>query len=224
MTTTSDATNLVPINENLELTIPFYGIASFYGETLQEPRGLNAFIKNIEKAVRTCHEYSRYRTYLFENFDMEKCSILRELSEEEIKYAELELHHYPLTLYDIVEIFVNKAMQDNTRLTTMSIANTVVAMHWRGVIGLVPLLKTFHEAVHANQLQIDPRWVYGDWVQFLRENTPIPQHIADKLRLEYETYSYAAITELNTSSLMVSAKCWSALAPNVTDLLTTDRS
>jgi hypothetical protein len=196
-----------------------YGTRAFYHGALDDEKGRVSFIKEVVSQVRRCPEMSRYRGFLTENVQMDRCSVLSGLSAEESLAAGLELHHHPLTLYDVAELVLGKMEVDGDRITTMSVANRVMALHWQGKVGLVPLTGSLHELAHAGQLAIDPRSVYGDWPALLEAHSAgLTEHLADKLRAEVSSWRGDA-AERNARLLEVIPQRWSALPPTRQSLL-----
>lgn len=197
-----------------------YGTAGFYGDALFDDKGRTAFIKEVVSQVRKCPEYARYRSFLLENLDMGRCAILSNLNEEEVGAAGLELHHCPLTLYDICELVLGQMQVDEMRITTFAVANRVMAYHWRGMVGLVPLTGTLHEAVHAGQLYVDPRSIFGNWQMLLDENrSGLTEHLVEKLRAMSSTWGTEEAAEANARALQVSLQKWTLNAPTAANLL-----
>lgn len=197
-----------------------YGTASFYGETLEDEKGRVDFIRGVERLVRHCIEMKRYRVFLSENLDMGRCSVLTGLSEEDCAAAGVELHHHPLTLFDVVELVLGQMEADGDRLTSLSVAQRVMAEHWLGRVGLVPLTKSLHEMVHAGQLHIDPRMVYGDWAGLLDSyRSGITEHLAAKLRAEAATWGNPALAASNAALLEVLPQRWAVNPPTAARML-----
>jgi hypothetical protein len=202
------------------LLVAPYGEMSFYGDALYDDKARVKFIKTIVAVVRKCPEYARYRSFLIENLDMDRCSILSELSPEEVTAAGLELHHAPLALYDITELVLGQMQVDEVRLTTFAVANRVMAYHWRGMVGLVPLTQTIHEAVHAGQVHVNPRSIFGNWQALLDENRGgITEHLAEKMRAIAASWDSEEAQEQNVRALTIGLQRWTVAAPNAAALL-----
>jgi len=170
-------------DENCELLKTTYGQRDFFSFELDErEKKRPKFIKRVEKIVRTSFEMKNYTNCLKENFNLRHCSLLSSLTKEELSGIDIELHHYPLTLYDICEIILIKIETLKTCLTPLTIAEEVVYMHYKNFIGLVPLSRTMHEAVHDGQLFLNPSHIFGDWKEFINLYKEfIPSHIKEKL-------------------------------------------
>jgi hypothetical protein len=197
-----------------------YGEGSFYGDALYDDKARTKFIKTIVAMVRKCPEYARYRTFLLENLDMNRCSILSDLTPEEVSAAGLEIHHAPLALYDIAELILGQMQVDQERITTFSVANRIMAYHWKGYVGLVPLTQTIHEAVHAGQVHVDPRTIFGNWPALLDENRGgLTEHLAEKMRAIASSWGSDEAREQNARALSVSLQRWAVEAPTAAVLL-----
>ena len=81
----------------------------------------------------------------------------------------MEFHHYPFTLYDIVTIVMNSHVINKTPFTSFSIAKEVMQLHYRNIIGLVPLTKTTHELAHEGEIFLSTKQVFGNYKQFISE-------------------------------------------------------
>jgi hypothetical protein len=208
-------------NEELNVAlITNYGEPTFYGDALFDTKARTAFIKGIVSTVRKCPEYARYRTFILENLDMSTCSILSNLTPEEVSAAGLEIHHAPLALYDIVELVLGQMQVDRVRLTTFAVANRVMAYHWKGMVGLVPLVQMLHEAVHAGQLHVDPRSIFGNWQGLIDENRAgLTEHLADKIRAIALSWDSDAAKEQNAKALKINLQRWTAIPVTRANLL-----
>lgn len=195
-----------------------YGSSQSYD--LSDAKGAKAFITTCVQTVRRCPEYTRYRDFLVENMDMGSCAILSGLSAEESAAAALELHHCPLALYDVCELILGQMLVDKVRITTFSVANRVMAYHWKGMVGLIPLTKTIHEAVHSGQVHVDPRSIFGNWVGLIDENRGgLSEHLADKLKAVSSSWGTDEAREQNARALAMSLERWNSLPATVAGLL-----
>ncbi|QXN67837.1 hypothetical protein FPHOBKDP_00083 [Listeria phage LPJP1] len=130
---------------------------SFYIKSL-DSKSMNKFIKNIESLIRTSLEYSRYIGYLSTVQNINTDAIMANINSDD---ASLEFHHYPFTLYDIVEIVINKniALQEN--FTSISIAREVLKLHYDNMIGLSRVSRTVHQLAHAGEIFIPLDSIFG---------------------------------------------------------------
>ena len=146
---------------------------AFFEEAFMTDRVVTAeemvrFIKKIEALVRGSREYKAWVGHLRQDVGLTRCSFLSGLdySTDEVG---LEMHHCPLTLYEIVEIVQNHRFARGHAVTSLSVADEVMRVHLDGHVGVVPLSKTVHKLVHAGTLAVHPLQIHGDWMQFLRD-------------------------------------------------------
>lgn len=165
-------------------------------EELSEKR-----IKKLESMIRSSFEYKNYITYIKEELDITTCALMEGLNVKELSVS-LELHHTPFTLYDIVEIITRKLFDDakvGEKISNFDIAKQVMKEHYMGTIGLVPLSKTMHEAVHNNAVVVPVNKIYGDFRKFIQKyhefiDIDKLEHIANLLRYS-ETSANQKTTE-----------------------------
>jgi hypothetical protein len=147
--------------------------AGFFQEAFMTDRIVTAeesvrFIKKIETLIRTSPEYSRWVSHLRIDLGMNHCSFMSglDMSGGEIG---LEMHHCPLTLYTLVETVINHRLARGQAVTSMTVADEVMQMHFEDKVGVVPLASSIHKLVHNGTLHIHPSQVHGDWIGFLRD-------------------------------------------------------
>jgi len=145
-----------------------YGTPDFYEDWLSDEKQFSRLIKKVEMIIRKSPELKYYIQYLKDELDMSSCFFYKNLSNED---ATIELHHYPFTLYDLTEIVTTKAIKGKNKFefSTFAIAEEVVALHYRNIVGLVPLSITLHQLAHSGNIFIPMRAVFGDIKIFLTE-------------------------------------------------------
>lgn len=136
---------------------------------LQDDKSYKKLIKNIESIVRTSFEYQEFRDYLLNEMDMTQCAFLEGLDMKDSRRIKVELHHAPFTLYDIVEIVVNKHKTLRGIINLLDIAEEVMRLHYSGKVGLIPLSTTVHELVHSGVVFVPVHYVYGKFSTFFEE-------------------------------------------------------
>ena len=82
--------------------------ASMLVPDLNDAISKTKFIKNVERVVRGSLEYKKYIGFLRNNLNLTKCRFLENVDTANLKKTHIEMHHYPFTLYDIVEIVSDK--------------------------------------------------------------------------------------------------------------------
>lgn len=140
----------------------FLGKFYFHGIETKE---IKQFIKNVEKLVRTSDSYKKYIGYLGTQ-GLTHDVTMKNITQDK---ATLEFHHYPFTLYDIVEIIVNYHMKKNDRFTSLSIAEEVIECHFENLIGVARLSKTNHQLTHSGCLFIPLASVFGNVNKFVEK-------------------------------------------------------
>lgn len=127
-------------------------------------------IKRIERIVRGSGEYRDYIAFLRQNIGMDACAFFNNVSKQSNKKVRIEVHHTPLTLYDITKIVVEKYIQTGEEIDDLLIAEEVTRIHYNNQVGLIPLSKTLHEVVHnSDKLTIPMYMIFGNYAKFLRE-------------------------------------------------------
>ena len=144
------------------------------------------FVKRIEKIVRSSLEYKDYIAFLKDNVDMTACKFFNNVDGLDNRRIKIEIHHEPLTLYDIVNVVVEKWLVEGIPLNDLYIADEVMRLHYENKVGLIPLSKTVHQLVHnSDDIIIPLPMVYGNYTAFLNEyadfiESGVPE-IIDKL-------------------------------------------
>ena len=129
----------------------------------------NAFIKNIESIIRNSFEYRKFIHYLKKEAKLSYCSLMGNLSEEFYNKISIEMHHHPVTLYDLVDTVLNKTLKEEREFTKFSIANEVMELHFNLKIGIVPLTTTAHQLAHSDSMVIEIKDIHGDFFSFIEE-------------------------------------------------------
>ena len=127
------------------------------------------YIKYIEKLIRTSYEYKEYISYLTEVCEMDFCSFFNNISKDLIKKMKIEIHHEPFTLYDIVNIVLRRFMKNEEDINEYDLANEVLSLHFKGMVGLIPLSITVHQLVHAGKVFIPLQYLDDGFLYFYHE-------------------------------------------------------
>lgn len=149
--------NIIPIEANQNpgiITInqiPEYDIEDY---DIYDDKDFKKYIQDIEKMVRQSFEYKQFIYYLRNYMDMGKSYFFKDLSSNERSKIKIEIHHTPFDLYTIVLIVFNKRLFYNEDLSVEMVAKEVMEIHYKCMIGLVPLTQTEHELVHNKYLFI----------------------------------------------------------------------
>lgn len=131
-------------------------------------RQKDKLIKTIEKYVRSSLEYKDFIKFLREFIDMNNCEFFQNLDAKG-KKGFLQIHHEPYDLYTITDIVLTKQHKELGYIDELLVAEEVMRIHYRGLVGLIPLSITCHELVHDGKLAVPLDCVYGMFVEFTRE-------------------------------------------------------
>ena len=81
----------------------------------------------------------------------------------------IQIHHEPFDLFSITQIVMNRQEKELGYINELQVAEEVMRLHYRGLVGLIPLSVTAHELVHDGKLIVPLNCVYGKFVQFVKE-------------------------------------------------------
>ena len=136
-----------------------YYFQDFYDESL-----IKKFIKSTESLIRHSREYTDYLALLKTNYNILNYDNLQSnISDAD---ASIEIHHYPFTLYEIVDIVMTYHTAKKEDFTSFSLAEEIMDLHFKHKIGFVPLTTTNHELAHDNGVFISFKQVFGNWEDF----------------------------------------------------------
>lgn len=144
-------------------------------------------IKHIENAIiRPSIEYKSYIKFLREKIDMNKCSFWGAVSNENSKRVKIEIHHSPLTLFDITSIVAEKQIHERGEFNYFEIAKEVMSLHYQCKVGLIPLSSTIHSMVHNGTIFIPLYCPRGNFLSFIDEYSQyISRDLTDMLEDAY---------------------------------------
>lgn len=169
--------------------IPEYNLYDF---DLSDEKSFRKYIQTIEKTVRTSFEYRQMVQYLREYMDMNKCAFYENVNNIDTTKVHIEIHHEPLSLYDICLIVYNKRVAFNEPLDEEFVAKEVMYLHYNLMVGLIPLAETVHQLVHAQYLFVPTTAVLGKYREFVNRYEPymIPEQIETLDHIEEATKTY----------------------------------
>lgn len=140
----------------------------FYFDDFFDDGKLKKFVSNIESSIRKSDEYSNYIAGIRTGYGIDKCAIFGNISPD--KEIDLEFHHYPLTLYDIVYTEVYKAIEKGEKINSFIITERVLKLHYEHKVGLVSLSTLAHKLAHTGDIFINLNSVFGKYQEYLEEN------------------------------------------------------
>lgn len=157
-------TSLDKTNPSIQAEGDIVNKASLYFEDYLDAAKLKRFIKKVEKAIRSSDAYSNYIGNLRNEKGFVNCAVRGNITSED---ASIEFHHYPFTLYNICNAVIMKHLINNEKFNSFSIANEVLELHSKNLVGLVPLCITEHQLVHDGVQSIPLKSVYGKVNEFV---------------------------------------------------------
>lgn len=154
-----------------------------YNITLATDRDQIKFIKRVETLVRTSMEYRDYINFLKDYVNMKHCAFFNNIENSQGSKVRIEIHHEPLTLFDIVQTVLNKHLDEGIPINDLFIADEVMELHYKNQVGLIPLSKSVHQIVHnGTDIIIPLNMVYGEYAKFIEEyNDYLDESVVSKL-------------------------------------------
>lgn len=155
-------------NDNIEVMVIDNPGEYEYQENYETDTEKEAIVKQAEALCRASMEYSDYIAYLRSNVGMDACAFFNNISKTNSKKIRIEVHHAPLTLFDIIKLVLDRAIRTGDEINPMLLAEEATRIHYMNQVGLIPLSKTLHEVVHNSDKLVIPMYmVYGDFRAFL---------------------------------------------------------
>ena len=156
---------------------------------LDDDKEYEKYVRTVEREVRGSFEYKELIKYLRENMGMDKCAVLKDVTNRESYSIKIEIHHYPFSLRDIVDIVTRKRQYYNEPVEVEMVAKEVMMLHYKLIIGLIPLSETVHELVHSSRLFIPVDRVVGRYNIFIDIYKPFcsPEQLDTIQRMEKYT-------------------------------------
>ena len=163
-----------------------------YDFDLNDDKSFRKYIQTIEKVVRNSFEYKAMVEFLREYMDMNQCAFYSKLTNTDNTKIRIEIHHEPLSLYDICLIIYNKRVAFNEPLDEEYVAKEVMYIHYNLMVGLIPFAETVHELVHAQYLFVPTTAVLGKYRDFVNcyRDFMLPEQIDVLEKIEDATKYY----------------------------------
>lgn len=161
-------------HHNLPSTIKLENVQDYDIECycLEDEKEFNKFINDTERDIRRSYEYREFIKYIRDNMQMNKCAFLEGVTNEETFDIKIEIHHYPFSLHDIVEIVLKKRLYYKESTSKFMVAKEVMSLHYKLVVGLIPLSQTVHELAHSGKLFVPSDKVVGRYNMFVNLYKP----------------------------------------------------
>lgn len=163
-------------NEKIEYRVITEVPEEVYKESIGTDVEKIKLIKRVERMVRSSGEYRDYTFFLRNNMNMNACAFFNNISKTTSSRIKVEIHHAPLTLFDICMIILERAIAEGDEINDCLLAEEAARAHYNNCVGLIPLSKTLHELAHpkgdSEPLVIPLYMVYGNYLEFLKEYKP----------------------------------------------------
>ena len=134
---------------------------------LLEEKSFKKYISDLERSVRNSFEYRELIAYLKNTEGMDVCSFLDNVTSRDNTKVKIEIHHSPLTLYDICLAVFRKRQQRKESTNLEAVAQEIMYLHYIGWVGLIPLSATVHDMVHNQYLFVPTDRVRGNYKAFV---------------------------------------------------------
>lgn len=184
--------NIKSVDGNKILSDQSIYAESFYFQDYFDDQATKRFIKNTEKMIRMSNDYKAYIAQIKNVFTLTKDNILSNITDSE---ASIEMHHYPFSLYDIVDAVMSTHIMDDKQFTSFSLADEILQLHFDHKIGLVPLSITTHELAHDGEIFLRKDQIFGQYEEFAKiYDKGIAIDLKEKMkRIAEETKKGAAV-------------------------------
>jgi hypothetical protein len=214
---------------NTQKTIKFGTIPEFDFITydLDDEKEFTRYLKDIEKEVRGSFEYRHMIDYLKNYMGMNQCAFIQ-VSNKDNYNVKIEIHHYPFTLFDIVQIVYKKRVSNYEPIDVEMVAKEVTMLHYKLLVGLIPLSVTVHQLVHEGKIFIPVQNVLGRYNLFvdMYKNYCEPEQLEtlnriEKYSLEQTSELLNSIELLNTNYIDISVQDKNYQLPDLNNLANT---
>ena len=122
----------------------------------------------IERMIRSSIFYNMWRmsNKILDNADTD---VIELINTKDLQYTKINQHHYPYTLFDIVQYVGRKLLDDKQETDPFEITKLVLQEHLLGNVGYVPLLITDHSKYHDGLIEIERDKIKGNYKEFERK-------------------------------------------------------
>ena len=177
---------VIPNNKEQVLNLGNIPDCDYETYNIWDDKDFKALILDIKREVRKSFEYQRFIRYIKEYMNMHECAFLEDIENDGTTHIRIEQHHYPFTLHDICIIVFNKRLYYKESLDLEMIAREVMCLHYKLMVGLIPLSETVHQLVHNKYIFIPIDKVLGRYQLFVDtyKEFMLPEHIDVLKRIE----------------------------------------
>ena len=101
----------------------------------------------------------------------------------------IELHHHPLRLEDYVYSTLNYLQKKNIAFSSLMIADLVLRMHYKDIIGYTFLCKTHHDKFHeSNNVIIPESEIHGNFDLIMKDDIMM-NNLSDQAKARLVEYA-----------------------------------
>lgn len=184
--------------------LPKYEIEDY---DLFNEKDFRKYIMDVKKDCRGSFEYSQMVQFLRENLDMNKCSFYENVNNIDSNKIKIHIHHDPFGLEDICLIVYNKRSYFGESLEVEQVSKEVLFLHYKLMVGLIPLAETPHELVHNQYLFVPADAVLGNYKEFINlyEQFMEPEqlYVLDAILEMTKTYKHETVNVLNKQYIYI---------------------
>jgi len=128
----------------------------------EDEKELHRFVVRTKYMCRHSLEYTSLMKFLKKKRGMYCCGVHNHIKTWD--GFQLNIHHTPLVIEDLIYIVINKRMKQEEDLKQTSICKELMYLHYLGLVGLYPLCETCHDYAHGdtNDLFIPLDSIFGD--------------------------------------------------------------
>jgi hypothetical protein len=95
-----------------------------------------------------------------------------------IAQLKIEMHHTPFKIVEITRTVCNKHIMHFGHANEFDVVNEVLLLHYRNLIGLIPVTNTVHELIHNADMDVCPNFVWGHWKAYIHDYYPYFDNIS----------------------------------------------
>ncbi len=145
--------------------------------SFEDDKEYKRYIKAIERIIRGSVEYKEFVTFCRDTLKATTCSFTGwNIADTD----DIEIHHYPLTLFEIVQGVIDDRIAKGKEFSTFELSAEIMKLHFNMNIGIVTLSGTLHKSYHAGVLKIPIEFVVGKY-SYLIDNYQVSSEIADQI-------------------------------------------
>lgn len=136
-------------------------------EAFVEDAPYKAFVKDVERMVRTSGDYKAFVNWMKNVLGINFCQVSSKIIDGD---ATIEMHHGPIfTLFDYTAVILNHMLMSGEKVSTFRVASRVIDEHFAGRVQVVMLAVTNHEAISNRDLFLNVRQGIGNVDGFIKK-------------------------------------------------------